>query len=57
VQFDAEIVKGFLRAFAEGASLPIPTPQLQALTPADAGDGSRVEPDSLITFMSDGPTL
>jgi len=31
VQFDAEIVKAFLRAFAEGASLPIPTPQLQPL--------------------------
>ncbi|OLC08155.1 MAG: hypothetical protein AUH41_08875 [Gemmatimonadetes bacterium 13_1_40CM_66_11] len=29
VQFDAEIVKAFLRAFAEGTSLPIPTPQLQ----------------------------
>jgi len=31
VQFDPEIVKAFLRAFAEGASLPIPTPQLQPL--------------------------
>ncbi len=31
VQFDGEIVKAFLRAFAEGTSLPIPTPQLQPL--------------------------
>jgi len=31
VQFDAEIVKAFLRAFAGGTSLPIPTPQLQPL--------------------------
>src|SRR5213083_3517572 len=31
VQFDAEIVTAFLRAFAEGTSLPIPTPQLQPL--------------------------
>jgi putative nucleotidyltransferase with HDIG domain len=31
VQFDPEIVKAFLRAFAEGTALPIPTPQLQPL--------------------------
>jgi putative nucleotidyltransferase with HDIG domain len=31
VQFDAEIVNAFLRAFAEDTSLPIPTPQLQPL--------------------------
>src|SRR5438132_4463845 len=31
VQFDAEIVKAFLRAFAEDTALPIPTPQLQPL--------------------------
>jgi putative two-component system response regulator len=31
VQFDAEIVKAFLKAYAEGTSLPIPTPQLQPL--------------------------
>jgi HD-GYP domain-containing protein (c-di-GMP phosphodiesterase class II) len=31
VQFDATIVKAFLRAFSEGTSLPIPTPQLQPL--------------------------
>src|SRR2546426_3666347 len=31
VQFDAEVVKAFLRAYAEGTSLPIPTPQLQPL--------------------------
>jgi response regulator RpfG family c-di-GMP phosphodiesterase len=31
VQFDAEIVQAFLRAFAEATSLPIPTPQLQPL--------------------------
>src|SRR6266516_2503644 len=31
VQFDGEIVKAFLRAFAEGTSLPLPTPQLQPL--------------------------
>ncbi len=31
VQFDAQIVDAFLRAFAEGAALPIPTPQLQPL--------------------------
>src|SRR3989442_9038738 len=31
VQFDGEIVQAFLRAFAEGTSLPIPTPQLQPL--------------------------
>jgi len=31
IQFDPDIVKAFLRAFAEGTSLPIPTPQLQPL--------------------------
>jgi putative nucleotidyltransferase with HDIG domain len=31
VQFDADIVDAFLRAFAENTSLPIPTPQLQPL--------------------------
>ena len=31
VQFDGEIVKAFLRAFAQDTSLPIPTPQLQPL--------------------------
>ena len=31
VQFDAEIVKAFLRAFSEDTALPIPTPQLQPL--------------------------
>jgi HD-GYP domain-containing protein (c-di-GMP phosphodiesterase class II) len=31
IQFDPDIVDGFLRAFAEQTSLPIPTPQLQPL--------------------------
>jgi putative nucleotidyltransferase with HDIG domain len=31
VQFDAEMVDAFLRAFSGGAVLPIPTPQLQPL--------------------------
>ena len=31
VQFDPDIVKAFLRAYQEGTSLPIPTPQLQPL--------------------------
>ncbi|PYO94901.1 MAG: two-component system response regulator [Gemmatimonadetes bacterium] len=31
IQFDPDIVNAFLRAFQEGASLPIPTPQLQPL--------------------------
>jgi HD-GYP domain-containing protein (c-di-GMP phosphodiesterase class II) len=31
VQFDAEIVDAFLRAFSEHTALPIPTPQLQPL--------------------------
>ena len=31
VQFDPDIVTAFLTAFAEGTSLPIPTPQLQPL--------------------------
>ena len=31
VQFDPVIVAAFLKAFAEGTSLPIPTPQLQPL--------------------------
>jgi putative two-component system response regulator len=31
VQFDPQIVDGFLRAYQEGTSLPIPTPQLQPL--------------------------
>jgi len=31
VQFDAEVVNAFLKAFAEIATLPIPTPQLQPL--------------------------
>ena len=31
VQFDAEIVSAFMRAFAEDTALPIPTPQLQPL--------------------------
>jgi len=31
IQFDPEIVKAFLRAFAEDTALPIPTPQLQPL--------------------------
>jgi putative nucleotidyltransferase with HDIG domain len=31
VQFDPEMVDAFLRAFSEGAVLPIPTPQLQPL--------------------------
>ena len=31
VQFDGDIVNAFLRTYAEGTSLPIPTPQLQPL--------------------------
>jgi HD-GYP domain-containing protein (c-di-GMP phosphodiesterase class II) len=31
IQFDPDIVDAFLRAYQEGASLPIPTPQLQPL--------------------------
>ena len=31
VQFDPQVVKAFLKAYAEGTSLPIPTPQLQPL--------------------------
>ena len=31
IQFDPDIVEAFLRAFQEGPSLPIPTPQLQPL--------------------------
>jgi len=42
VQFDPDIVTAFLRAFAEGTTLPIPTPQLQPLRlPARAMEARR----------------
>ena len=42
VQFDAQMVDAFLRAFAEDSALPIPTPQLQPLRlPARAMEARR----------------